>query len=32
MFKIKIGNAMLGDNEHCFTIAEAGANHDAEVN
>ena len=31
MTKIKIGNVMLGDNEPCFTIAEAGANHDGSL-
>jgi N,N'-diacetyllegionaminate synthase len=31
MVKIKIGNVMLGDNEPCFTIAEAGANHDGSL-
>ena len=31
MAKIKIGNVMLGDDEPCFTIAEAGANHDGSL-
>jgi N,N'-diacetyllegionaminate synthase len=31
MTEIKIGNVMLGDNEPCFTIAEAGANHDGSL-
>ena len=31
MAKIKIGNFILGDNNPCFTIAEAGANHDSDI-
>tara|TARA_B100001013_G_scaffold87280_1_gene48169 strand:- start:1696 stop:2757 length:1062 start_codon:yes stop_codon:yes gene_type:complete len=31
MAKIKIGNFTIGDNNPCFTIAEAGANHDSDV-
>lgn len=31
MVKIKIGNKLLGENEPCFTIAEAGANHDGNL-
>lgn len=31
MAKIKIGDKLLGDDEPCFTIAEAGANHDGNL-
>lgn len=31
MAKIKIGNFIIGENNPCFTIAEAGANHDSDV-
>lgn len=31
MAKIKIGNVMIGDDQPCFTIAEAGANHDGSL-
>ena len=31
MSKIKIGNILIGDDEPCFTIAEAGANHDGSI-
>lgn len=31
MSKIKIGNTLIGDDEPCFTIAEAGANHDGSI-
>lgn len=31
MQKIKIANKIIGDNHPCFTIAEAGANHEGEV-
>ena len=29
MKKIKIGNKFIGENEPCFIVAEAGANHDS---
>ena len=29
MTKIKIGNSIIGEENPCFTIAEAGANHNA---
>ena len=32
MEKIKIGEKNIGENFPCFTIAEAGANHDGDVN
>ena len=32
MVKIKIGNFLIGEDYPCFTIAEAGANHDGIVN
>ena len=31
MTKIKIGDIPIGEDEPCFTIAEAGANHDGSV-
>tara|TARA_B100000029_G_scaffold450115_1_gene473853 strand:+ start:780 stop:1844 length:1065 start_codon:yes stop_codon:yes gene_type:complete len=31
MTKIKIGNSIIGDDNPCFTIAEAGANHDGSL-
>ena len=31
MAKIRIGNTLIGEDEPCFTIAEAGANHDGSV-
>ena len=31
MKKIKIKNKSIGDDFPCFTIAEAGANHDSEL-
>ncbi len=31
MAKIKIGNSIIGEKNPCFTIAEAGANHDGEL-
>ena len=31
MVNIKIGNKIIGDNSPCFTIAEAGANHDGDL-
>lgn len=31
MSKIKIGDKFVGDNYPCFTIAEAGANHEGDV-
>ncbi len=31
MTQIKIGKTVIGDNEPCFTIAEAGANHDGSL-
>ena len=31
MAKIKIGDILIGDDEPCFTIAEAGANHDGSI-
>lgn len=31
MVKIKIGNKTIGDDNPCFTIAEAGANHDSDL-
>lgn len=30
--KIKIGNKTIGESQPTFTIAEAGANHDSEIN
>jgi N-acetylneuraminate synthase/N,N'-diacetyllegionaminate synthase len=32
MKKIKIGNKLIGDGEPCFIIAEAGVNHNGDVN
>ena len=31
MTGIEIGNKTIGDNSPCFTIAEAGANHEGDV-
>ena len=31
MAEIKIGNSLIGENHPCFTIAEAGANHDGNI-
>lgn len=31
MTEVKIGNILVGDNHPCFTIAEAGANHDGSI-
>ena len=31
MTKIKIGDIPIGEDEPCFTIAEAGANHDGSI-
>ena len=31
MTSIEIGNKTIGDNSPCFTIAEAGANHEGDV-
>jgi len=31
MKKIRIGNKIIGDGQRCFTIAEAGANHDGNL-
>ena len=31
MAEMKIGNSIIGDKNPCFTIAEAGANHDGEL-
>jgi N-acetylneuraminate synthase/N,N'-diacetyllegionaminate synthase len=31
MEKVKIGNKLIGDGEHCFTIAEAGSNHNGSL-
>jgi N,N'-diacetyllegionaminate synthase len=31
MDKIRIGTKLIGNNEPCFTIAEAGANHDGNL-
>jgi N,N'-diacetyllegionaminate synthase len=31
MVHVKIGNKTIGDNFPCFTIAEAGANHDGDL-
>ncbi|MFH0949521.1 MAG: N-acetylneuraminate synthase family protein [Candidatus Aenigmatarchaeota archaeon] len=31
MMKIKIGNRLVGDDEPCFIIAEAGVNHNGEI-
>tara|TARA_Y100000996_G_scaffold211057_1_gene165725 strand:+ start:813 stop:1871 length:1059 start_codon:yes stop_codon:yes gene_type:complete len=31
MTNIKIGNRVIGDNSPCFTIAEAGANHEGDI-
>ncbi|MFH0837527.1 MAG: N-acetylneuraminate synthase family protein [Candidatus Aenigmatarchaeota archaeon] len=32
MKKIKIGNKVIGEEGHCFVIAEAGVNHNNDVN
>ena len=29
--KIRIGNRLIGEGEHCFIIAEAGSNHDGKL-
>ena len=29
--KVKIGNRLVGDNEPCFIIAEAGVNHNGDL-
>ena len=31
MKQIKIGDKLIGEGCECFTIAEAGANHDSEI-
>ena len=31
MEKVKIGNKLIGDGEHCFIIAEAGSNHNGSL-
>ena len=31
MKKIKVGNKLIGDEEPCFIVAEAGANHDGKL-
>ena len=31
MKKIRIGNKIIGEDQRCFTIAEAGANHDGDL-
>jgi len=31
MTKIKIGDKWIGENNPCYTIAEAGANHDSDI-
>jgi sialic acid synthase SpsE len=30
--KVKIGNRLIGDAEPCFIIAEAGVNHNGDIN
>jgi len=32
MVKIKIGNKLIGEGEPCFVIAEAGVNHNGDIN
>jgi N,N'-diacetyllegionaminate synthase len=31
MFTVKIGNRMIGENQPCFIIAEAGVNHNGDI-
>lgn len=32
MRKIKIGNRLVGEGDSCFVIAEAGVNHNGDMN